>query len=333
MPPRIRETHAAVSAIVPMHHFQPTLVVAYTAGRPFTEVVSLTLFADVQHILTDPEDGEALRIDGIKSVNLSEPIDGTIPIGDVRRRSYIATERGNQSIEHLIALARAHLLKRSRVVEISFAPKLERMAEITLRKNAFIIEPRIGEATGKIIGYSLALDGADGRINCEVTIGCTIGRGGSQIASGGTPTYCVEAYTGADYQQYTGRMVLFDTSVGYGPPNADPNDDGIDFLSTLTAEDVIDVPLVVIHPAPEQVVYFVSTVPMGGYAGFAGHMRGDSDASGTLSARSEAAANALKEVETMATFKLKSMSREFSTPYDIQVTDLKVPTGYDLEAV
>ena len=189
----------------------------------------------MQHILTDPEDGEALRLDGIKSVNLSEPIDGVVPMGDTRRRSYIATARGNQSVEHLIALARAHLLKRSRVVEISFAPKLSRMAEITLRKNAFIIEPRIGEATGKIIGYTLALDGSDGRINCEVRIGCAIGRGGSQIAAGGTPTYAEEAYTGADYQQFTGRIVLFDTSVGYAPPNADPNDDGIDFLSPLTS--------------------------------------------------------------------------------------------------
>ena len=137
-------------------------------------------------ILTDPEDGEALRIDDISSVNLSEPIGGgDVPIGDPRRRSYIATERGNQSLEHLIALARAHLMKRARVVEIAFAPKLARMPEITLRKNAFLIEPRVGEALGKIIGYSLALDGSDGRINCEVRIGCTIGRGGSAVAAGG----------------------------------------------------------------------------------------------------------------------------------------------------
>ena len=113
-----------------------------------------------------------------------------MPIGDPRRRSYIATERGNQSLEHLIALARAKLMKRARVVEIAFAPKLARMPEITLRKNAFLVEPRVGEALGKIIGYSIALDGSDGRINCEVRIGCTIGRGGSAVATDGTPTYC-----------------------------------------------------------------------------------------------------------------------------------------------
>ena len=84
------------------------------------------------------------------------------------------------------------------------------MPEITLRKNAFLVEPRVGEALGKIIGYSLALDGSDGRINCEVRIGCTIGRGGSAVATDGTPTYCSIDYAGADYQQFTGRTVLVD---------------------------------------------------------------------------------------------------------------------------
>ena len=43
-----------------------------------------------------------------------------------------------------------------------------------------------------------------------------------------------------------------DTSVGYQPPNADPNDDGLDLLSMLRAEDVIDIPLVVENPATVQ---------------------------------------------------------------------------------
>ena len=107
-------------------------------------------------------------------------------------------------------------MKRARVVEITFAPKLARMPEITLRKNAFLIEPRVGEALGKIIGYSIALDGSDGRINCEVRIGCTIGRGGSATASDGTPTYCSIDYVGADYQQFTDRTVLFDASTIVG---------------------------------------------------------------------------------------------------------------------
>jgi hypothetical protein len=272
-------------------HTRVTLVAGYSASRQCTEAVTLSLLADVQPVLTDPDDGEALRIDNIRSVNLSEDIgtgvDAYKPIGDPRRRSYIATDRGNRSIEHLIALARATLLKRARVVEIAFAPKLERMPEITLRKNGFLVEPRVGEALGKIIGYSLALDGSDGRIKCEVRIGCAIGRGGSAVAAGGDPTYATVDYTGADYQQFTGRTVLFDTSVGYAPPLADPNDDGINFLAPLRPQDVIEIPLSVVISEKD----------------------GD-----------------------RATFKLKSLTGEFSSDYDIELTDLKIPTGYDLEA-
>jgi hypothetical protein len=51
-----------------------------------------------------------------------------------------------------------------------------------------------------------------------------------------------------------------------------------------------------------------------------------------LAARQEFAKNVLAGLETHATFKLKSMTRSFETNYAIQVTDLKIPTGYDLEA-
>ena len=162
-------------------------------------------------------------------------------------------------------LARAHLMKRARVVEITFAPKLSRMPEITLRKNAFLAEPRVGEALGKIIGYSIALDGSDGRVNCEVRIGCPIGRGGLVTATDGTPTYCSTAYTGSDYQQYIGRTTLVgsfaDSSVGYQPPTAAPNDDGVNFLSALTAANVIERPLVVEFGPDEQAILLDQNVP------------------------------------------------------------------------
>src|SRR6185503_17935043 len=111
-----RNYATSYSALV-IQSIKATLVASYVAERQCTEQVSLTLFADVQPILTDPEDGEALRIDDIRSINLSEVIDGAPPIiDDPRRRSYIATERGNRSVEHLIAYARALLMKRARVI-------------------------------------------------------------------------------------------------------------------------------------------------------------------------------------------------------------------------
>jgi hypothetical protein len=328
-------SYSGTASFLPLHHIQPTLVAAYTANRQCTERVAFSLFADVQHILTDPEDGEALRIDDIRSVNLSEPIgegsEAYVPIVDPRRRSYIATERGNQSLEHLIALARAHLMKRARVVEITFAPKLSRMPDITLRKNAFLIEPRVGEALGKIVGYSIALDGADGRINCEVRIGCAIGRGGSAVATGGTPTYCSIDYVGADYQQFVDRTVLFDSSVGYQPPSANPNDDGINFMAPVSVADVIELPLVVENPYQEQYEFIVfAMVPEEALL----FQPAESPQAGVFSsmAMNEKMLNRLKMVPTTATFKLKSMTREFESDYEIQMTNLKIPTGIDLEA-
>lgn len=323
---------SAVTGVFAMQAIKATLVAGYTAERQCTERVSFSLFADVQSILTDPEDGEALLLNDVRSVNLSEGGQ----IGDPGRRSYIATARGNQSLEHIIALARAHLMKRARVVEIAFVPKLSRMPEVTLRKSAFLAEPRVGVALGKIIGYSVALDGNDGKINCEVRIGCTIGRGGLAIATEGTPTYCSTAYAGHDYQQFAGRTVLagafVDSSVGYAPPAAAPNDDGINFLSGLTAANVIEQPLTVTFGATEQGDN-LNNIPAGPGAvtTTTSTVGNKQDA---MAAYDAYYANILKTMETTATFKLKSMTGQaFTTDYAIQVTDLKIPTGYDLEAV
>jgi hypothetical protein len=57
----------------------------------------------------------------------------------------------------------------------------------------------------------------------------------------------------------------------------------------------------------------------------------DEDRQAQVKARADAVNNVLKQYETRATFKLKSMTREFTTDYQIEMTDLRIPTGYDLE--
>jgi hypothetical protein len=310
-----------IRVLVSLQEIKPTLIATYAAGRQMGERVAITLTADVQPILTDPEDGEALQLEDIRSVNLSESIDDVIPMGDPRRQSYIATERGNQSIQYLIMLLKAHLMKRARVVEITFAPKLARMPEITLRKNAFLVEPRVGEATGKIIGYSLALDGSDGRINCEVRIGCTIGNGGSVTVVPGTPVYCSINYVGADYQQFVGRTIIAapgDTSVTYEPPVPVPDPNAINFLSTLTAADVIEVPLVVQYGAIPPAAEIPPIRPRSEEA--------------LETATDFVNAYWIPQYETQATFKLKNVTGDLTADYTIVTSDLKIPLGYNLEA-
>ena len=295
------------------------------------------MFADIQHILTDPEDGEALTVDDIKSVDLSLPIGDppSIPMVDTARRSYIATPRGNQSLEYLLAVARSHLMKRARVVEITVAPKLERMPEITLRKNCFVSEPRIGEATGKIVGYSIALDGSDGRIACEIKIACTIGKGGAVTTTGGTPTYAEAAYTGADYQVFIGRRVVaLGSSVAYEPPIADPDDDDLNFQFPLGPNDVV-LDGGMLRNGPEaQLTRIGSTLaglPPVNVASPTDFFVSPEAAQQMLAARALAMNDFLKAYPTRVEFKLKNMTKEFTSDCEIAVSELKIPTGYNLE--
>jgi len=293
------------------------------------------LTADMQPILTEPGEDETRRIDDLRSVNLSEPIDGVIPIGDTGRRSYITTDRGQQSLQYMIAVARAHLRKSARAVELEVAPHIGRFPEMSLRKSIEVNDPRLpgGTAFGKIIAYSLALNGDDGKFACKVKIGCPIGRGGTVTTNDGDPVYVAVGYVQPGYQAYEGRTVLFDDSVGFTPPVFAPDDDGIDFLAGLTPAMVIAEPMDVRFPPAEQRIA-LADIAKGFNAGvfFIDAEGAIEKAEALVTARKEALAAVLAEHETRARFKLKSMTGEFSTNYPVVTTELKIPTGFNLEA-
>lgn len=331
---------------VPLHHLTPILQVGYDAARPFTEMVSLTLVAEMQAIVTLPEDDEPETI-ALRSVNLSEALpDTSIPIGDTQRRSYITTERGLRSIEYMILRARAALLMRSRAVGIAFAPyartvaELDRIVALSLRHSALIHDWRIpgGEASGKVAAKTIALNGDNGVIECLVRLGCPIGKGGTATIVEGSGLYVDNAAMGADLQEYEGRQVTIDTdtSVGYAPPLFAPNDDGINFLSTLTAADIIETGLTVENPPATQRAALDTALAqwkkdikwtIGGTDEQAREARAK-----ILSDRGQVVSGVLETHSTVARFKLKSMKRAFETPYVINVTNLKIPTGVNLEA-
>jgi len=110
-------------------------------------------------------------------------------------------------------------------------------------------------------------------------------------------------------------------------------------LGVLGAGDVIETPLsVVFGPLEQHDSLSADAAPWGNI----GVQTKDPDpapddspeerAKDALAAQIEAFKTSLKKYETKATFKLKSMTREFSSDYEIEVTDLMIPTGYDLEA-
>lgn len=221
------ETRA--NPFIPLGKMIPTLIIGADAERPRSELIRFTVSANVQPVVTLPGEDEVLDLK-LTAADASEPLeegDTDAPIGDPRSRSYITQSRGLQSLEYCIAVARANLVIRSRVVEISFRCKFERVLDVTLRKNAQIVDPRLpgGTATGKIISYSISLNGDDGQLNCSVTIGCAVGYGGTISETAGEAHYVDQDYVDDDYQEFAGAVKVIDGGVGsIGYPANVPGD-------------------------------------------------------------------------------------------------------------
>ena len=218
--------------------FRPSFHLAYAVSRPRVKRVSFTLAGDVQRVFADPGEDEQIIL-ALGSRKVSEPIDGVVPLGNLRRPSYIRTDRGRQSLEYLIALARARLLARARAAEIRVTVPFAVAIGLSCRMNATITDSRLpgGSATGKVIAYALRASG-DGRRLAEVTIGCTIGNGTIRTAEPGTPAYVEDGYaepgwqlrTGATIEAVPGEIIYSDLA------QAAIEDDGIDFFHLQPAD-------------------------------------------------------------------------------------------------
>jgi hypothetical protein len=101
--------------------------------------------------------------------------------------SYFPTDRGQQSLQHMLCRARAKLRRRARAVQVSFQCRFEAAATISCRMNATITDRNLpgGRASGKVIAYKLTRDGDSGKTQAEVTIGCSIGKTGGVLGGGG----------------------------------------------------------------------------------------------------------------------------------------------------
>ena len=304
--------------LVPLWRIATTLRLRYAAERQRSEHVRFTLSADVQPIVTLPGEDE-VQIISLSSSDLGDPIDGELPIGDVRRRSYFPTERGLRSLEYLIALARAHLLMRSRAVEIEFGCRFERAIALSCRKNARIFDRRLpgGQAVGKIISYAFSVDGGTGALIGSVTIGCAVGYGGAISEVDGDPTYVDDDYVESDYQAHGGNVVVLGPGdVGYSVPIDAVNDDGLNLLGGLRPADVIS-NYAVVSDAAVQAGAVGAGIAIGA---------GAKDAA-------ESVKNVLKGIPTTLQFDLKPVTGgSFENEYDIDVSALKVPAMIDLEA-
>lgn len=301
----------------PLWKMIPTLNIVYDVSRQRKETITFTLEADCQAILTEPEDEEVLVInvggnadeEGVDDQNSDNP--HGIPIGDVRRRAYLPTARGRQSLEYLIALARGAILERSRAVDITVSIPFHDALDLTCRKNVRVVDARLpgGEAVGKVIGYEIS--GQDGDFRAMVTIGCSVGQGNTVSGLPGTPVYVDDGYVETGYQLYSGALYVpiagevTYTEFGHIPPN----DDGVDFFNMNAADLVVQMTVFNGVTSQRQVLRQ--------YREDAAH-----------------AIEALNEVYTEVDADLKVLrGGPFVTDYPITVSQLMVPKTIDLEAV
>ena len=283
--------------------FRPAFSLAYSASRPRIERVAFELTADVQPVFAEPGDEEVLIL-ALGSRKVSEEVEGSVPLGDLRRSAYLKTDRGRRSLEYLIALARAKLLARARAAEIEVVLPFDAAIGLSCRQNASIADDRIpgGSASGKVIGYVLRASG-DGSRLAEVRIGCTIGAGSAQAADPGHPAYADDGYAEPGWQLRTGETVApIAGEVAYDDPSGVAvDDDGLDFFRLAAADVILRLDV----------------------------LNGEAAQAAVLAGRFEdipAAVEALNAVHSQVVLDLKPLSGgPFETRYDLTLTPLAVP--------
>lgn len=301
------------------------LYLAYSVSRAYTEVLTFTMHADVQDILTDAA-GQDTKAIAMQSALVAEAIDpgGAIPLGRLNSSTYFTQDRGAESIEYLLMIARANLLTAARCVDVSFDIPWDQAIEdgITLRKNAAITYGNLpgGIAAGKLKSYSMNGNGDGGALGATLTIGCTIGKGGTVSASGGTPTYVEEGSVDREHQRYENDVIMpVAGEVTYTSINGLPaDDDGINFQRIVPNDVVLSSPRLSGTALPGDM---------------AGTVAEQEAAMGSSSETPDEVLTKLNKVQTKLTMRLRALNTgPFSTPYTVTVSALKIPKTIDLEA-
>jgi hypothetical protein len=296
-----------------MWMMEAVMTVEFTADRARKETVTFSINAGVQPVVSSTDN--TTQDLNLSTSQVADPVDpgGLTPIRDARRKSYMLTDRGKQTLEYLIVYSRAHLLARARAVSISFETVLQDVFDLTLRQSVTIADPRLpgGIATGKVTNLTLSLNGDDGKPTAKVTIGCTIGTADTLPSlSSPTDTYATGYSTGYS-ATFGGGTIIATSDIQYqNYDNTTITDDGIDLIN-ITADQAISV-LAVINGVKRQ-EYLLTNVTY---------------------ADSGAAMAMLNENCTKVALALKPVtnSNAFETAFPIVVSDLIIPKTLDLEA-
>jgi len=241
---------------------EPSMVLDYSADRARAETFAFTVASATQEMIADNDDEDVIELDFASSA-AAEPIDGVIPIGDLRRRTWFQTDRGRDSLRYLMLVARARLVAQARAVEISADVPFATAITLSCRHSATLADARIpgGSATGKVVRYSFGLTGEDGALTGSVTIACTIGTGGTITPVDAVPGYAEGGYVDTGYQvNVGGEELLLTGDMAFDHfGGTEIADDGIDFFN-VTPETVVQDCTVINGPTAQRAVILTQTV-------------------------------------------------------------------------
>jgi hypothetical protein len=320
---------------VPLWAVSAGLALNYEAARDRKETVSFTMRANFQPLITlsgEEEVGTLHVGGGDVGVPLS---DGSLPVGDLRNRSYFSTDRGLQSLEYLLNRARSQLMTSGRAVTVSWDCSFERAKQLSCRKNAVLHDPRLpgGQALGKIVKYSLALDGESGKPIGHVEIACSIGYGGSVLPVAGEPTYVEIGYVDDGYQFIDGEVVPLDAGdIAYTVPVDAPNDDGVHFPLTYSRAILVNAT----HGSADVQAAAINALAEAPVTVFSGPTGTQEQIDAIVNRSTEVprqVEDLLKATSVWQEVKLRNLDTgPFETGYAIELTPLELPQGINLEA-
>jgi hypothetical protein len=346
----IPESFGLFGVKYPFGYLTISVTLTYTASRPWTEVVTFFLEADTQNVVTDSRSStESYSLSSSILTELIDP-DGTAPMSDTRTNTYFKTARGQQSFQWLLQYGKAKLMARARAVDIEMTTPFVLAMGLSCRWNVTVNDDRLpgGTATGKVKAYSLVASASEGMIG-TVTIGCTIGNGGSQTPLAGTPTYVQEGYVASGYQAMTGAMI--DSGDGLGTlvyesfDDFSVEDDGVNFYD-MDPADYIKQLYVVGGPKDQEVAVALAMSaissfwadPWGNTTETVAQLVGagsQTNSTGATTAKPQTPTpqNALAQTYTMVVLEMEPVTGgAFLSQFAVNVSKLSIPKTIDLTA-
>lgn len=233
------------------HHatfpMQPLFIqfgIHYEANRKRTEILYFSLNADTQSILLNPG-GSDTEVIELSSEFVDKPVDENeaMPIGDLRRNCFFPTDRGQQSVQFLLAMAASKLIARGRAVNVQHRTMgWEKIVDLSCRNSILVHDDRLpgGRALGKVVDYTLRMSGDDIEqiMDGEFIIGCSVGYG---VALPDLPTvedsYADDYSSDYDELEPGAPVDVFPGTLRYGSLDGTVviDDDGVDLFNMTPA--------------------------------------------------------------------------------------------------